>query len=570
MNWRRHWQFAVGAILALVWLALAIHGATRLSATIDEVVHIGAGLAIDRHFDFRMNPEHPPLFKALATLPASLFADIPFRIVLPTGTLLSWVEGQQWGFGYFMLFLDARDARQVLFFSRLVPMATGLCGGLLAWWWASTLAGRTAGLFAFTALLFYPEYLGHARYVTFDVPTLVSCAAISGAAWQWRRRPSWKTATLWIAASSILALVKLPVIVFSVMLWITMLGLVIASKERTRVIRVLVLGVGLALGGFLFQWVGAGFRFSLSSSYYPLETPNLFVQPAGEPQGLLLRSTDFIRRHRLLPEGSIATINCLTSFGGRQMILFDEISRDGWWYYLFVTVFYKTPLLYLAMLPLIIVSAMRTAFRGRSFARERMLFFLLPFLGLLALQVSSKVSIGHRHGLFMYFPWCVLLGVLGARLVRNVAWRGAVAGLCLAGLVALCILHQPYQAIYFNSLAGGSPERGSMILADSNIDWGESLPGLADELKRLDVKEINLAYYGMNKPEAFGVPPFRFILPGYSFAIGMPEAQPPDAKLFTAVSLNCIGLVRNLYPGRFDGKPLAVIGGIMLFPPEEL
>ena len=39
--------------------------------------------------------------------------------------------------------------------------------------------GELAGLMAAGLLMFYPEYLGHSRFVTLDVPTLVFVAAIS-------------------------------------------------------------------------------------------------------------------------------------------------------------------------------------------------------------------------------------------------------------------------------------------------------------------------------------------------------------------------------------------------------
>ena len=38
------------------------------SATFDETAHLPAGYTYLDRFDFRLNPEHPPLFKAWAAL----------------------------------------------------------------------------------------------------------------------------------------------------------------------------------------------------------------------------------------------------------------------------------------------------------------------------------------------------------------------------------------------------------------------------------------------------------------------------------------------------------------------
>ena len=93
--------------------------------------------------------------------------------------------------------------------ARIVPILAALAGRLLAWRWAAAIGGARAGLLAMVALLFYPEYLGHGRYVTFDVPTLASCGAISLAAWGWWRRPGAKAGAAFAGCSAVLALVKL-------------------------------------------------------------------------------------------------------------------------------------------------------------------------------------------------------------------------------------------------------------------------------------------------------------------------------------------------------------------------
>ncbi|MBW3670731.1 MAG: hypothetical protein KY432_03565, partial [Acidobacteria bacterium] len=64
-------QMLLLAIIALSWLLLSFDLTTQYSPTIDEVPHAGSGWAIRAAGDYRVNPEHPPLWKILSALPHS-------------------------------------------------------------------------------------------------------------------------------------------------------------------------------------------------------------------------------------------------------------------------------------------------------------------------------------------------------------------------------------------------------------------------------------------------------------------------------------------------------------------
>src|SRR6185369_10962149 len=62
----------VGMILALICIfsvAMMFWAAWSASAIVDEQAHIPAGYGYVSQLDARLNPEHPPLLKALAALP---------------------------------------------------------------------------------------------------------------------------------------------------------------------------------------------------------------------------------------------------------------------------------------------------------------------------------------------------------------------------------------------------------------------------------------------------------------------------------------------------------------------
>src|SRR5437660_9130002 len=63
---------AAAVALLIIMFLLAGGAALHESATVDEVAHIGAGLSYLQRLDLRLNPEHPPLGKALAAIPLAL------------------------------------------------------------------------------------------------------------------------------------------------------------------------------------------------------------------------------------------------------------------------------------------------------------------------------------------------------------------------------------------------------------------------------------------------------------------------------------------------------------------
>ena len=71
-------------------------------------------------------------------------------------------------------------------------------------------------------------------------------------------------------------------------------------------------------------------------------------------------------------------------------------------------------------------------------------------------------------------------------------------------------MHAPWHLSFYNALAGG-PARGQWIVNDSNVDWGQGLIALRDELHRRGIGRIHLTYHGTTDPSVYGLDyvPFR-------------------------------------------------------------
>ena len=69
------WQ--VFFLILVVAGSLLVYAASHDAAIFDESAHIPAGYSYVKYFDYRLNPEHPPLVKILAGLPL-LFQKLNF------------------------------------------------------------------------------------------------------------------------------------------------------------------------------------------------------------------------------------------------------------------------------------------------------------------------------------------------------------------------------------------------------------------------------------------------------------------------------------------------------------
>ena len=94
--------------IIIVSLILAITSFWDDSLIVDEIPHVGSGYGYVKALDYRLNPEHPPLAKALATIPL-LFLNLT-QDAFETRFWLKDINGQ-WDFGRFLIFKRFNNRR---------------------------------------------------------------------------------------------------------------------------------------------------------------------------------------------------------------------------------------------------------------------------------------------------------------------------------------------------------------------------------------------------------------------------------------------------------------------------
>src|SRR3989344_56910 len=159
----------IAAVIIISSLILAITSFWNDSLIVDEIPHVGSGYGYVKALDYRLNPEHPPLAKALATAPL-LFLDLK-QNAFQTKFWLQDINGQ-WDFGRFLIFQSGNDASLIAKAVKFPMLIFFMIAAWLVYFWTKKLYGNFAALTALTLFAFSPTVLAHSRFVTTDVPAL--------------------------------------------------------------------------------------------------------------------------------------------------------------------------------------------------------------------------------------------------------------------------------------------------------------------------------------------------------------------------------------------------------------
>lgn len=533
----RLWTVAAGVLLALgVYAALGAANLTGQSATFDEVIHLPPGYVSLTLRDHRMNPDHPPLVRRIAALPL-LFLDVRLD-----ATDHAWGTARPWEWGKRFLF-RWNDARRLLFWGRASMIFLGCALGAAVFLWTRRLYGGAAAGFALFLFVLEPEMLAHGQIVTNDlgISLFLFLAVVAFEALTERVTP-WRLLLAGLALGGALAtkfsgvglLPILGALGFAVVLAPSALVVRAGAAARevgTRIGRTQWIAVLLGVMGaiaLLVVWASYGFRSALAID--DVGNAN-FDWSRVQPENALLARLFAGLRGTLLPEAWVwGFLHFLAHSQSRPAFLLGEYSETGWWYYFPVTFALKTPVPLLILIGAAVVLLVRR--RGGWAAGGRAACFVwLPVVVFVALTMTRKINIGHRHVLPIYPFLLVAAGQAAARLWSAAETRGSrvgrmALGVLLAWYAVGTLQVSPHFLAYFNELGGG-PANGYRRLVDSNLDWGQDLPALRDWMERERVQRLKLLYFGTADPGYYGVQCDR--LPGYQ--------PPPPSSVVRGVAL---------------------------------
>jgi hypothetical protein len=256
----------------------------------------------------------------------------------------------------------------------------------------------------------------------------------------------------------------------------------------------------------------------------------------------------------------------------RGAFLCGNTSLIGWWYYFPLAMLFKTPMATLAS----IASAAGIALA--SLRKQKLISWNLISLAVspaiyFAVALRTHLNIGFRHILPIYPFLFIACGVMAAEALRR--WpRLTIASLAS---LALCMgietgLAYPDYIPFFNFACGGS-RGGLALLSESNLDWGQELPALAQWMKAHPDRQLFLCYFGTADPKYYHL--HYVLLPGC--ILGWPDQSKPSGKMPVIALSSRVLQGDSLTPVEYlayapfrEKRPIAVLGGAMyLFDPSE-
>jgi hypothetical protein len=221
---------------------------------------------------------------------------------------------------------------------------------------------------------------------------------------------------------------------------------------------------------------------------------------------------------------------------GRVSFLCGESSVTGWWYYFPLAMIFKTPLATLSGLGIAAILMALQKPRLRLPNLWTCAITAIPPLFFLAYAMTSRVDVGIRH-VFPVYPFLfIFLGVAASLAYRRFGKIAAViAAILLVVLGAETYSVFPNYIPFFNLAAGGA-RGGLRLLSESNIDWGQDLPQLAQWQRSNPGHQMYLCYWGSADPRYYGLHYLNMAASDAPPDEIVPANQPP-VYVFSAVAL---------------------------------
>ena len=415
----------------------------NFSPAFDEITHLPSGLSYLKTGEIKLNPQHPPLIKMLAVFPL-LFLDLKFNARDPN---LIGPKTDEWQFGRDLLFNNGID--RLIFWGRIPIILLSVLLGWYVFKWGKELFGYKAGVMGLFIYAFMPNIIAHSQFVTMDIGVTAFSFIATYYLWKFTVNPCNKN-ILYSGLGLGLALGSKFSAVFLLPISLFLLAVYIQKKyprvnwsiKISALLKIVVPMWGLA---FLVIWGLYLFPKDILFYWHGLNT----VYADRNPEHFYYLNGNF--------------------------------NHTGWWYYFLWAFIIKTPVTFLAVLGLALVS-----YKKQKLSFLNNAFIFLPVILFLFITSWKAHNIGVRYILPIY-PFLIVyaggfLNRLKIDIVKNTFITISVAVLGLWYVFSTVNIYPDYLS-YFNEIVGGS-KNGYKHLDDSNIEWGQDLKRLAAYQKK--------------------------------------------------------------------------------------
>ncbi|MBW1862657.1 MAG: glycosyltransferase family 39 protein [Deltaproteobacteria bacterium] len=468
------------------------------SVTVDEFIYLPAGLYNLITLDWRMDRENPPLIKCFPALTALISKP---EINIKTFNK----KPNPYDLAYDFMFRNKERYRHIFQYGRCAVILLGCLCGWLLYKFAVEIYGFRGALFALFLFVFNPNVLAHSRLTTIDMGATLTIFLSIYCFWKYLKLENGTNAiiagiALGVAQlSKFTALILYPIFIIIFVVFKMKKRHGELTKPETSLTKSVALLIAILIVSLLI--INAGYLFS--GSFIPM---NEFTFSSGPMK--LLSSLCWGILPVPLPSDHILGFDTLLAFAEGNhpfyvSYLMGEHSLSGWWYYYFIAFFVKNPLVLSIIVILTIYVWVKKKADRPSF--ETRLCIWIPIIGFFTyFSFFTHIPIGIRW-LLPIFPLLFLAAgyLFKTRLMRG-KWASLFTTLMIIGYLTPAIFVFPNYLSYFNLAAGGS-SKGHRWLIDSNLDWGQDLPGLKKYMEQKGIKKINLGYFGRVDPKIYGI-----------------------------------------------------------------
>lgn len=508
----RRTAHAIALLLVLIFLgelAISVH---RQSLSWDEGDHIYAGYESWTTGDFGINPEHPPLLKAIAALPL-----LAMHLNAPPPKSRTFSKTEAYFNGRDLIYNNGglATAGRIIFRARMMAAIFSAALAVLVYCAGLEMFGTVAALVALTIVVFEPNLIAHGAYVTTDMAVTFGIFSAVYALYRFRVKPTVGRFLVIGVATGVALAVKHSAVLLLPIAMVLLVFEVLRPRpveSRADVVRLYALAFAAAiLMGVPILWATYHFRFQAHP--YGSMQPSLSEYMASL-HGVEPAVYKFLARWHLLPESYLYGMVDIRvqSVAGQSFptYLFGQVHAHGIPYYFPAAFVIKSTLGFMLLLVLAVFAVLSRSLTGW----QRLCFVVVPPLVYLLIAIDTGLNIGARHILPMYPFLAVLAGAAVVALgQKSRAWV-YVAALLLAWHIASATASAPNYLAYSNELFGG-PANTYKYLTDSNVDWGQQLVSVK---KYLDQHEIHDCWFGY------------FVQPSIDYhAYGIPCRQLPTA-----------------------------------------
>ena len=474
--------FTLVLVLLTLQLGKGIYSQRMKSPCFDEPLHIKVGLDYWKKHDHGYGFTNPTLPERIIALPQVLLAS------------------------------DA--ATPQLWLGRIPVFVTMLMLGVVLFVWVRARSGNGGALIALTLYVFCPNILAHGSIAGTD---LMAAAAFFISLICYIALIRQVTLIRLVAAGSALGvLFTTKLVAFFILPTLLVLGILrsidpwplhLFGRSLTRMLQksLALIGIVLILGGCVVGviWGVYGFQFRDSRG------DEILFSNQMETNSISVPVLHWAATHKVLPEAYLIAINKMLTTKNTGYLK-GEISYEGWWWYFPYALLVKTPiptlLCFLFVFGAATVQMRRLSDKSSADVPKNVLEWMgltLSVLFYLGIAMISSYNVGIRLMLPIYPCLISLVGLSTPHFEKSKILRYTLC-ILLVWLGFTFIYQSRDPLAYFNEFAGGS-KNGYKHLVDSNLDWGQDLPLLAEYLEEQENQEVWLQYFGAASPSSYDI-----------------------------------------------------------------